>query len=105
MDTPARFRLYQYAMSPYSIPIDLILRHSGIPYEVVNLHVGDPSPVILLTEGKYYQVPVLEDLFNHQVIYDKSPSGDDIPRYIMELAPLMNLFPPEVEGLQRILIS
>ena len=102
MDTTARIRLYQYLYSPFCIPIELLLRHSGIPYEIVDLNVGDPRPVIQLTEGKYYQVPVLEDLFNHQVIYDKSPSGDDVPKYIESLAPLMRLFPPEVEGTHRI---
>jgi glutathione S-transferase len=105
MDTHARLRLYQYTYSPYCIPIELVLRHSGIPYEVVNLHVGDPSPVIELTKGAYYQVPVIEDLFSRQVIYDKSPSGDDVPRFLAQQAPLMNLFPEEVAGLQRILIT
>ena len=104
MDTPARLRLYQYAYSPYCIPIELILRHSGIPSEVVDLNIGDPSPVIKLTKGEYYQVPVLEDLFTHDVIYDRSPSGDDVPRYIESLAPLVRLFPSEVDGLQRIFI-
>jgi len=104
MDTPARLRLYQYTYSPYCIPIELALRHSGIPYDVVNLHVGDPTPVIQLTKGEYYQVPVIEDLFSKAVIFDKSPSGDDVPRYIDNLAPLMKLFPSEVDGLHRILL-
>ena len=99
MDTNARIRLYQYAYSPYCIPIEMALRHSGIPYEVVDLPTGDPSAVIKLTKGECYQVPVLEDLFNHDVIYDKGPSGDDVPRYVEGLAPLMRLFPAEVEGL------
>lgn len=105
METPARLRLYQYTYSPFCIPIELILRHSGIAYELVNLHVGDPRPVIELTHGEYYQVPVLLDLFNQQVVYDKSPAGDDVARYIAELAPLMNLFPAEVQGLQSILVT
>jgi len=105
MDTPTRLRLYQYPYSPYCIPIELILRHSGIPYDVVNLHVCDPTPVVQLTKGEYYQVPVLEDLFSHEVIYDKSPVGDDVPRYIANIAPLMNLFPEEVSGIHRILIN
>ncbi len=102
MDTPARLRLYQYPMSPFCIPIELVLRHSGLPYDIVNLHTGDPAPVIQLTKGECYQVPVIEDLFNHEVVYDKT--GDDVPRYINGLAPLMHLFPPEVEGLHRILL-
>jgi ubiquinone/menaquinone biosynthesis C-methylase UbiE/glutathione S-transferase len=104
MDTPTRLRLYQYAYSPFCIPIELVLRHSGIPYDLVNMHAGDPIPVIELTKGEYYQAPVLEDLFNHKIIYDKSPGGDDVPRYIEGLAPLMRLFPVEVEGLHRILL-
>ena len=80
------------------------MRHSGLPYDLVNLHVGDPTPVIQLTKGDCYQAPVIEDLFNHEVIYDKSPAGDDVPRYIDNLAPLMRLFPAEVEGVHRILL-
>ena len=104
MDTPVRLRLYQYTYSPFCIPIELLLRHSGIGFDIVNLHVGDPSPVIQLTKGEYYQVPVIEDLFSHEVIFDKSPEGNDVPRYIDTLAPLLRLFPTEVEGLQRILL-
>jgi len=104
MDTPVRLRLYQYAYSPYCIPIELVLRHSGIPYDIVNLHVGDPTPVIQLTKGEYYQAPVLEDLFTHDVVFDKSADGMDIPRFIDNLAPLLKLFPAEVEGIQRILL-
>jgi glutathione S-transferase len=105
METHARLRLYQYAMSPYCIPVELMLRHSGIPYEVVELPLYDPSEVIKLTKGDYYQVPVVEDLFNHHVVYDKSPSGDDVARFIMSQAPLMNLFPENVSGLQRVLVT
>jgi ubiquinone/menaquinone biosynthesis C-methylase UbiE/glutathione S-transferase len=105
MDTPVRLRLYQYTYSPYCIPIELVLRHSGIPFDVVNLHVGDPTPVVQLTKGDYYQVPVIEDLFSHEVIYDKSPDGMDVPRYIDNLAPLLRLFPNEVEGIHRILLQ
>jgi ubiquinone/menaquinone biosynthesis C-methylase UbiE/glutathione S-transferase len=104
MDTPARLRLYQYAYSPYCIPIELALRHSGIPYDVVNLHVGDPTPIIKVTKGEYYQAPVLEDLFSHEVIFDKSPDGMDVPRFIDNLAPLMRLFPTEVDGVHRIFL-
>jgi ubiquinone/menaquinone biosynthesis C-methylase UbiE/glutathione S-transferase len=105
MATPARLRLYQYSYSPYCIPIELALRHSGIPYEVVNLPVGDPTQVIALTKGECYQVPVLEDLFNHRVAYEKSGAGDEVPRFVAEMAPLMKLFPEEVAGLQQILIT
>jgi|GEM_PF-83401 len=102
MDTGARLRLYQYPYSPFCIPIELALKHSGIPYEVVNLSTGDPAPVIKLTKGDCYMVPVLEDLFNHEVIYDKT--GDEVPRYIENIAPLTRLFPSEVDGIHRIFL-
>src|SRR5579871_413878 len=105
MDTSARLRLYQYEMSPYCITAGLILQHSGIPYEVVNLPLADPSEIIKLTNGAYYQVPVLVDLFNQRAIYDASPEGDDIARFLNAQAPLLNLFPEKVAGLQRILVS
>jgi glutathione S-transferase len=102
--TPPRLRLYWYEYSPYCIPIELVLRHSGIVYDVVTLEPGDPRPIISLTKGQYYQAPVVEDLFNHEVVFDRSPEGDDIPRYINSLAPLMDLFPDSVQGLHRILL-
>jgi ubiquinone/menaquinone biosynthesis C-methylase UbiE/glutathione S-transferase len=104
METPTRLRLYQYAYSSYCIPIDLALRHSGIPYDIVDLNICDPAPVIQLTKGEYYQVPVLLDLFTKDVIWDRNPDGMDVPRYVDNLAPLMRLFPSEVEGLHRILL-
>ena len=103
MATPPRLRLYQYSYSPYCIPIELALRHSGIPYEVVDLPVADPSRVIELTKGECYQVPVLEDLFNHQIVFEKDPAGEEVPHFLAEMAPLMKLFPEESAGLQKIL--
>jgi ubiquinone/menaquinone biosynthesis C-methylase UbiE/glutathione S-transferase len=105
MDTPTRLRLYQYAHSPFCIPIEMILRHSGIPYDIVDLHLYDPRPVIQLTKGEYYQVPVVEDLFSHELVYDRSLAGDDVARYISDLAPLLKLFPEDVQGLQQVIIS
>jgi len=104
MDSTARLRLYQYAYSPFCIPIEMVLRHSAIPYEVVNLPTGNPTQVIQLTKGECYQVPVIEDLFNHEVVFDKSPSGDDVPRFVENLAPLMRLFPAEVDGVHRVFL-
>jgi glutathione S-transferase len=105
MDTSARLRLYQYAMSPFCIATELMLAHSGVPFEIVDLPAYDPSEVIKLTRGAYYQVPVVLDLFNKQLVYDVSPAGDDVARFINSQAPLMNLFPEKVAGLQRIFVT
>jgi hypothetical protein len=50
-------------------------------------------------------VPVILDLFNQQLVYDAGPAGDDVARFINAQAPLMNLFPEKVAGLQRIFIA
>jgi hypothetical protein len=104
MSTTARLRLYQYAYSPYCIPIEMALRHSGVPYETVDLPVCDPRAVLELTQGECYHVPVIEDLFNRKVIWDKGPEENDVARYVVEVSPLMNLFPIEVAGWQQILL-
>ena len=75
MDTPVRLRLYQYAYSPFCIPIELVLRHSGISYDLVNLHTGDPSPVIQLTKGDCYTVPLLEGSFQPRSDLRQEPLG------------------------------
>ena len=105
MAAPVRLRLYQYPQSPFCIAIELLLRHSGIPYETVDFSYGDPSRVIQLTKGEYYQVPVVEDLFSHQVVFDNGPDGDEVARYIDNLAPLLQLFPESAAGWQRILVT
>jgi ubiquinone/menaquinone biosynthesis C-methylase UbiE/glutathione S-transferase len=103
METSARLRLYQNANNPFCIPIELILRHSRIPFEVINLPVCDPSEVIRLTKGENYRLPVLEDLFSHAVIYDRE--GDEVADFIGELAPLLRLFPEEKAGWQKVLTT
>jgi ubiquinone/menaquinone biosynthesis C-methylase UbiE/glutathione S-transferase len=102
MATPVRLRLYQYPSSPYCIAIELALKHSGVPYEVVDLPLYEPGRIVELTQGQCYQVPVLEDLFTRRVVYDQGPQGDEVARYLADVAPLMNLFPPEVSGLNQI---
>ena len=81
----------------------MILRQSGIPYELVDLPTADPGKVVELTRGEHYQVPLLEDIFSHGLVWDQG--NDEVARYIDSLAPLMKLFPEEVAGEQRILIT
>lgn len=102
MPQEPRIRLYQYARSPFCIPIELMLRHSGLGYELVNLNNCEPSPVVLLTHGQYYQVPVIEDLLSREIIWDKGANGLDVARHIDAIA-RTNLFPAEHAGVQEIL--
>jgi SAM-dependent methyltransferase/glutathione S-transferase len=102
MPEEPRIRLYQYVHSPFCIPIEWMLRHSGVPYEVVNLNFYEPSPVVTLTHGQYYQVPVIEDLLSREVIWDQGADGLDVAQHIDAIA-RTNLFPAELAGVQEIL--
>lgn len=79
-----------------------MLKHSGLPYEVMNLNICEPSPVVMLTKGQYYQVPVIEDLLSRETIWEQSEGGQDVARHIDMLAQL-KLFPEKQSGLQQIL--
>ena len=103
MEAPIRFRLHQFVYSPTGITTELILKHSGLGFEVKNLPNGNTAPLVTLTNSESYLDPVLEDLFIRQVIFNRPPMEDEIARFIADLAPLMVLFPTENEGLQRIL--
>jgi SAM-dependent methyltransferase len=102
MEGPTRIRLYQYEHSPYCIPIRMILEHAEIPFEVVNLHVCEPSPVVVLTHGNGYEVPVIEDLLSSEAIYEKREGSQEIARYLATLGQ-WDLFPENRKGLSEII--
>lgn len=102
MDTPIRFRLHYYPNIASNITTELILKHTGLGYEPVPLPPADPGPILRLTKGECYTAPVLEDVFNRTIAFNRAPAFDDIPRVLAELAPLMILYPPEFDGLNKI---
>lgn len=102
MDTDPRIRLYQYPHSPYCFPIELMLRHGGIVYEVVNLNLYEPSPVVQLTRGQYYRVPVIEDLLSREVIWELGDGTQEVARHI-DMLGQMRLFPEKLAGAQTIM--
>ncbi|PTY04458.1 hypothetical protein DB346_03210 [Verrucomicrobia bacterium LW23] len=102
MNENPRIRLYQYTHSPYCIPLQIILQFSGVPHEVVDLNYCEPSPIVMLTKGECYQVPVIHDLISDEIIYETGPDTQNCARYIDALAG-MALFPDELSGIQTIL--
>jgi glutathione S-transferase len=96
-----RLRLYQYEYCADCIPVRMLLQHSGVPHEIVNLTPGDPAPVIELTRGKYYQTPVVFDLLSSEAIFQEGAEDQRIARYICALAKL-DLFPRELAGVQEV---
>lgn len=103
MEGNTRIRLYQFPNSPYCIPIRLLLDHTGVPYELINLHYCEPSPVVTVTQGAYYMVPVTEDLLSGECIYERGEGTQDVPKHITNIAQ-WDIFPEAQRGLHEILL-
>ena len=98
-----RLTIYQLEHSPYCIPISRALGALGVEFDERNVANGDRREIIELTNGAYYQVPVLAH--DGKVIFEASPTSIDVARYVNKTFAGGRLFPSEFEGLQRIVIS
>lgn len=94
--------VYQLEHSPFCIPITRALDALGLSFEARNVSNGDRREIIELTNGAYYQVPVLAH--DEKVIFESSPSSIDVARYVDGTLAGGRLFPRDWEGLQRIII-
>src|SRR5438105_2217852 len=99
-NTAAMTTIYQLEHSPYCIPIVAILRALDAPLREVNVPNADRSEIIRLTNGAYYQVPVLVD--NERVIFESSPESQDVARYVDDHFAAGRLFAARLEGVQAI---
>ena len=97
-----RLTIYQLEHSPYCIPISRALGALGLEFEERNVANGDRREIIELTNGAYYQVPVL--VHDEEPIFESSPTSIDVARYVDKRFAGGRLFPSEYEGLQRIVI-
>ena len=95
-------KLYQFPYSPYCIPISLILENADIDFKEVYVPSWDRSEVMRVTNGAYYQVPVLED--GDKVVYESSDSSLDVARYVDGLIQF-ELFPHPISGIHEVLIN
>jgi glutathione S-transferase len=97
-----RLTIYQLEHSPYCIPISRALGALGLEFEERNVANGDRREIIELTNGAYYQVPVLAH--EGDVFFESSSTSIDVARYVDKRFAAGRLFPSEFEGLQRIVI-
>src|SRR5947209_188410 len=95
--------VYQMAYSPFCIPITAALRASRTEFAVREIPNWDRTELLRLTDGAYYQVPVLEH--DGRVIVESSAESEDIARYVDAHFAGGRLFPERLEGLQAILIE
>lgn len=96
-------RLHEMSHSPYCIPIVRILEAYGVPFERVPVPPWDRREVARLTDGAYYQVPVLEH--NSNIIHETPEDPLAVPHYLDEHITGGDLFPAQHAGIQDIVIA
>ena len=93
--------LIQFPWSPYCLVQRQILEYSGVRYKTTNLpRTGDRNLIWRLTREQSYSVPLIKD--GNRVVFETGEETQDIAKYIDRKLRL-DLFPPELEGLQAIL--
>jgi glutathione S-transferase len=95
--------IYQMAYSPFCIPITAALRASGAAFETREIPNWDRSELLRLTNGEYYQVPVL--VHDGRVVIESSGNSEDIAHYVDQRFAKGRLFPERLDGLQPIIIE
>ena len=98
-------QIHQLPHSPYCLPITRALEALGVSFDAVNVSNGIRTEIIRLTNGAYYQVPVL--VHDGKIIFDGSEGstdGLDAPRYVDRTWAEGRLFPAALAGLQAVLI-
>jgi glutathione S-transferase len=95
--------LYDMAHSPFCIPAAEILRAAGVTCERREIPNWDRSEILRLTNGAYYQVPVLAHDGN--VVFESGTETQDVAHYLDRTFAGGNLFPTPLDGLQAIVID
>lgn len=95
--------IYQMEYSPFCIPITATLRACGAEFETREIPNWDRSELLRLTDGAYYQVPML--VHDGRTIYESSSDSEDIARYVDQTFAGGRLFPARLDGLQKIVID
>ncbi len=95
--------IYQLAHSPFCIPITAALQSCGVPFETHEVPNWDRSEIIRLTNGAYYQVPLL--VHDGKAVFETAGDSQDISRYVDVTFAKGKLFPQQLEGLQAIVID
>jgi glutathione S-transferase len=88
--------IYQLPHSPYVIPIRQALTAFGVGFETRDVPNWDRSEIIRLTNGAYYQVPLL--VHNERPVFESSAESLDVARYVDSTWGGGRLFPAQLEA-------
>jgi glutathione S-transferase len=80
--------------SPYAIPIRQALTACGVVHETRDVQNWDRGEVIRLTEGSYYQIPLL--VHEDRVVFETGGNSLDVARYVDATWAGGCLFPEEL---------
>ncbi len=92
--------VYEMPYSPFCIPITTALRACGAAFETCEIQNWDRSELLRITDGAYYQVPLL--VHESRPIFESTGSSEDVAHYVDEHFAKGRLFPPALDGLQAI---
>lgn len=93
----------EFAHSPFCIPITQILTAAGVDFTRREVSNADRSEILQLTNGAYYQVPVL--IHDDRVVFESGPATQDVAHYVDQHFAGGRLFPERLAGLQGIVID
>lgn len=97
--------LYQMPHSPLCIPVRMILDAVKAPLQIRNVSSGNRAELITLTDGAYYQVPViLDERDGRRLVHESNASSQDVARFLDEEFAGGRLFPSRLEGIQEIIL-
>jgi glutathione S-transferase len=88
--------IYQLAHSPFCIPITQALTALNVPFTTVDVPNWDRGEIIRLTNGEYYQVPLLVD--GERLVFETRVDSQDVALYLDTLYADGRLFPGTVSG-------
>ena len=74
----------------------------GQEFETRELPNWERGEILKLTNGSYYQVPVIQ--FEDRIVYESGTDTLDVARFVDEEFGQNKLFPKKFEGLQQIIV-
>lgn len=95
--------VYEMAHSPYCIPITTALGACGVEFATREIPNWDRRELLRLTDGAYYQVPLLEH--DGRLIFESGPDTLDVARYVDATFAGGRLFPSSLDGMQTIVVA
>lgn len=95
--------LYEMTHSPFCIAISQLLRACGVPFEQREVPNWDRREILRLTDGAYYQVPVL--VHDGRAVFETAGDSQDVARYVDANFAAGRFFPARIEGLQAVVID